>query len=640
MDVRSYLEGKGLHLRKAGGDNYNTLCFFHDEEPGKRGRLYVNCGDSEEAGLHMCFVCGAKGNLRTLMRHFGDEPDRFVDDSVHAKHELLRDAAEFYAKNLHPKVADWLRDERGLDDSVVDRHQLGWAPSEDDTALYRHLKSCGHSVPTMLATGLVVERNDRIKDFLQAAVTIPYHVQGQVVLIRGKDMNGKYVTPPGQVARLFNVDSAYDTDETVFLCEGEFDALVLGQLGFAAVGCPGANTWQSSWTASFDHVRQVRIMFDPDDAGRDGALKIKEKLGSKARVLDLPVPDGVEAKEVDPSFLVVHQNWSSTDFDVVNASASAASTLLVTVDEAFLEWAEIQGLPGLKFGFDELDWALKPGLLPGQVVVLLAKTNQGKSLALLNMFQRMRMMHPDLKILFVSLEQTRGDWMERARRIWSFYNLGCDPQFVTRGTLDFWRPSLEMIDKNRVTEVELLTAIDEFEARKGQPPDLLAVDYLGYFAAGYKGERYERTSDAIMGLKAIAKDRRIATIAPHQVNRMGGFGMELEIDQARDSGAVEETADFIFSLWAPDSMAGKLPHERTGTVNMKIGKSRHGGKGNKIDLQFAPLTLTMVPIEDARHFRFAKNELRYLERRESWRQAVWRHRTGIEGGEPPDEEDL
>jgi archaellum biogenesis ATPase FlaH len=639
MDVRSYLEGKGLKLQRAGGENYNTLCFFHGEQPGKRGRLYINCSDGEEAGLHTCFRCGEKGNLKTLMRHFGDEPNQFIDDSVYAKHEVLRDAAKFYADNLHPKVADWLRTERGLSDATIERHQLGWAPSEDDTALYRRLKAGGHAVPTMLSTGLVVERNGRIKDFLQGQVTLPYHVQGQVVLIRGKDMHGKYVSPPGQQARLFNVDAAYDED-VIFLCEGEFDALVLAQIGYPSVACPGASVWQPSWNVSLDHANQVRVLFDPDDAGRAGAVKVKDKLGAKARILELPVPDGAEPKEVDPSYLVVHEGWGRVEFDGVVTAAFAKSTLLVSVDEALLEWAEIQDAEGIKFGFDELDWALKPGLLPGQVAVVLAKTNSGKTLTLLNMFHRMRLSQPDLKILFVSLEQTRGDWMERARRIWNFYNLSSTPDQVSRGTVAFWRSNLELVDKNRVSESELLTACDEFEARQGQPPDLLAVDYLGYFAAGFRGERYERTSDAIMTLKAVAKERRIATIAPHQVNRTGNFGMELEIDQARDSGAVEETADFIFGLWAPDSMAGKMPNERTGVVHMKIGKSRHGGKGNKIDLQFAPLTLVMIPVEDTRNIRLARNELRYEEQRETWQQAIWRHRTGIETGQPPAEEDL
>lgn len=629
FDVAAYLTSKGLRVKDAGPHNLNTSCVFCGEDPQKRGRLYVATGPTEDAvGLYDCKLCGARGNLRTLQRHFGDQID-LIDDSHHSQHQVLQDAAKFYADNLHPDVLKWLKTERHLTAETILDHQFGWAPSEDPTALLRNLRSKGHEVKDIMATGLVVERNGKLKDFLQGVVTIPYHVHGSVVMIRGKDMGGKYVTPPNQKTRMYNTDALMSSEEVV-ITEGEFDALVLEQMGYIATASPGSNVWQDSWDAYFDECRLVYVVFDPDDPGRKGAHKIKEHLGHKAKVVDLPVPTGVEPKDVDPTNMCGEGATRDT-FDELFRKALLANSLLVTVDQAYEEWTSVQGVEGLKLGFEELDTAIRPGFLPGQVCIVLAKTNTGKTIILLNMFQRIAMTQPDAHILFVSLEQTRGDWFERARRIWNFYELSCVRSEVNKRTLDFWRPRLEIVDKNRITEEELVSCIREYEMRHGHKPDVVAVDYLGYWAAGFKEkDRYQKVTEAVMSLKAVAKDERVVIIAPHQVNRVAEFGQEFEVDQARDSGAVEETADFVFGLWNPDTMKGVAIEDRSGVVNLKIGKSRHGGKGNLIKLQFAPLTLVMVPIEDQLGLRLAKDELKYVLQRDSWEAAIFRHRTGIQ----------
>jgi 5S rRNA maturation endonuclease (ribonuclease M5)/archaellum biogenesis ATPase FlaH len=629
MDIVSYLSSKGVPIKPAGANNIHVPCFFCGEDPAKRGRLYIATGPTEDAvGLFDCKLCGHRGNLRTLQRHFGDQID-LVDDSHHQAHRVLQEAAKFYADNLHPDVLGWLKRERHLTSEVVDEQQFGWAPSEDRNALYKHLRSKGFETKDILATGLCVEKPAGIRDFLRGVVTIPYLVNGSVVQIRGKDMHGKYVTPPNQKTRLFGTDNLISSEEVV-IAEGEFDALLLTQMGYNAVGCPGSNVWQDSWADYFQDARVVYVVFDPDDAGKTGARKIKEQLGHKVKVVHLPVPTGVADKEVDVTWMV-QQGATKDTFDELFRGALLANSMLVSVDQAFEEWESVQGVQGLRLGFEELDTAIRPGLLPAQVCVILAKTNTGKTIILLNIFQRVAMLQPDAHILFISLEQTRGDWFERARRIWNFYNLTCPRNEVHQRTLDFWRSRLEIVDRNRISEEDLVACIREYEMKHGRRPDLVAVDYLGYWAAGFKGrDRYEKVTEAVMSLKAVAKGERVAIVAPHQVNRVAEFGQEFEVDQARDSGAVEETADFVFGLWNPDSMKGVAPEDRTGVVQLKVGKSRHGGKGNTIKLQFAPLTLAMVPIEEQAALKLAREELRYVLQRDSWEHAVFRHRTGIQ----------
>lgn len=632
-EVLEYLRQKNVEVKTAPGNEVRTACFFHGEEPGKRGRLYINIDpNAEVAGLFFCHVCGERGGLKKIMKHFGDTPPSDKPDRTSNRHEILEAAAEYYHERMleKPDIYSWLKNERKLTMEVISTHQLGWA----DGGLLDHLKSLGFKIGEIAEVGLITEHNGQWSDFLRDEVVLPYHVNKNVVTMRGKKLSGKYRTLPKQSARLFNSDVVWEGNNEIVVCEGEFDAMVLEGMGFHACAVSGANTWKDSWDDYFSEADIIYVCYDPDPAGTVGAGKLLDRLGSRARLVNLPVEDGQVASEVDPTWLAQH-GWGEEEFARLFRDSRFAGSPLITVYDAYEEWQSLQGQQGLRLGFEELDAAINPGLLPSQVMVILAKTNTGKTIILLNMFQRISMEQPDAKMLFVSLEQTRGDWFERARRIWNFHNLDCPPDQVHKRTLEYWRDRLMIVDKNRLNEEELIAAIEEYIAVTGRKPDLMAVDYLGYLARGFKGkDRYEKVSEAVMSLKAVAKEMRIAIVSPHQVSRMAEFGMELDIDNARDSGAVEETADFVCGLWAPDAMKGKDEADYSGQVILKIGKSRHGGKGTKIHLQFAPLTLAMVqgrPLKDPRQ-QHAMDELQYRLKRMTWEEAIVRHKVGLPQG--------
>jgi 5S rRNA maturation endonuclease (ribonuclease M5) len=638
IDLEAYLLGKGLRVKRSGTQLYTTCVFCH-EAPEKRGRLYLDDASDETRGLYFCFLCNEKGNIHTLRKHFGDPP---LDDEQSLRGDrsrrILSAATQYYASNLTDEVRSYLRTSRGLTDETIEKFQFGWASRGSNLA--RHLKDLGFEWDEILATGLAkVMDGKKVADFFQDVIVFPYLVAGSPVQIRCKEIGGKYRTPPGQPARLFNTDAVWGAKE-VILCEGEIDAMSLTQIGYHAVAVPGAAIWQDPWNGYFDGANRVFIMYDPDEVGQTNSLKVTEALGAKAKNVVLPVPEDRSQKEVDPNWLIANQHWGHGEFRAVLDDAIWANSLLVSPREAQQEWQSIQGVEGFQFGFEYLDNALRPGFLPGQVCVPLAKTNAGKTVLLLNIFQRAAMVkgQEDVKILFVSLEQTRGDWFERARRIWNFYNLDCDPGDVNQETINYWDRRLRLVDKNRVTPDEFRTILAEYEEQMGSKPDLVAVDYLGYWARAFPGrDRYTQVGDAVMELKGIAKEFLVPILAPHQVNRSAEFGEEFSIDQARDSGAIEETADFVMSMWNPDSLKGN-DKSRTGKINFAIGKSRHGGKGKKLVFQFGYMTLVVVPSEDPLSARRATNEAGWsMDTRLDWTDAIRAHATGTtpQGSGPP-----
>lgn len=657
-DVLGYLVSKGLNPRSASRDEVNLPCFLHGEQAKgrERGRLYVNVSnDPAVAGLYFCHVCGQKGNIITLMRHFGDEPPRPEkdDENWHLRHEILRSAAEYYQSRLQTDHVKWLREERGLKPLTIQKHQIGWA----DGGLYKHLRDAGYELNDMLRTGLIaVDKDDlqadgtfvldgaksRPYDFLRDCITIPYHVAGNVVQVRGKRLDGKYLTPPRQEARLFNTDALWDA-ETAVVTEGEFDALVLEQMGYAVTGSPGAKTWQDSWDGYFDGMKRVYIAFDNDPPGQIGADAVKDRLGRKARSVLLPENDYKPGTKNDITDHFVKAGHDPDEFAQMLRKADKAGTLLVTADDAFEEWASLQGVSGLRYGFEEFDDYMRPGHLATKVWIVLAKTNTGKTLFLQNIFQGITRVpgQEDFKILYVSLEQTRGDWFERARRIWNFWNQDCPAQEVNAETLNFWRDRILITDVNRMGVEELCAAIQDFKDHFGKLPDLVAIDYLGYWARSFKGlSKYEQVSEAVASLKEVGKLQRVPVLAPHQVSRTQDFGKELEVDSGRDSGAIEEYADDVFLLWNPDTAAGVELGNRTGRVKCKIGKTRAGSKGRVADFQFGYLSLAMAPLGDPAA-RMLVDEIEFDNRDDSahilgvekWEAAIYRHRTGIKNGD-------
>jgi hypothetical protein len=631
-DVRAWADRRLQQVKPAGPTEIHALCPFCDEEPGKRGRLYINTDMSvDPPGQYECKLCGDRGAWNRLRKYFGDPIIRDEDKdewkrSTPVGRNVHRFAADFYYQNLadNPQVLTYLKESRGLTFDTIEAHKIGYAPTGNK--LRKYLEGKEFTEDEMMESGLV---NHYGYDFLKDQITIPYVVNGNVVQIRGKEIGGKYLTPPRQKSYPYNIDSVRDGADELVICEGEFDALVAEQMGYASIGVPGAMGWQDDWTDMLSDVKRKYICFDLDETGRKAADKLSDKLPA-AKIITLPTPpehmDDEEEVGLDLSDMV--NDYGLTPESFKSLLLDSKGGLLISVREAYERWLEVEGNPdlaGLKFGITKLDEAIKPGLLPGQVMVTLAKTGAGKTISMLNFFHRMKREQPDRNFLFVSLEQTSNEWFERARRIHRFY----EPSSRVGDTISFWQDNFMMIDKNRVTEEELCACIEQYEMERGKL-DLVAIDYLGYFANSFKGDKYSQVSAAIMACKAVGKEYKLPVYTPVQVSRDNEAGEEPELSGARDSGVIEESADFAFALWAMDQRKGTEVGERTGEVGLKILKSRHGGVGTKVNMLFTPKTLAMIPENDMLHYK-AADEIRLCRMGDDLDTVVYRNITGWDG---------
>lgn len=167
-----------------------------------------------------------------------------------------------YFHNKLEKNSDayrWLR-KRGINDNSIDRFQLG-VVLDAENGLQRFNRSI--SIP------YVRPALDNEKSPIVAGLRFRHFVPDRT--------EQKYDALRGTKAHLYNVEATDAKD--IYLCEGEFDAIILNQLGFRAVGVPGAQMFNPAWKYLFAGADTVTLVFDGDEAGNKGSQRIASILG-------------------------------------------------------------------------------------------------------------------------------------------------------------------------------------------------------------------------------------------------------------------------------------------------------------------------------------------------------------------------
>lgn len=145
------------------------------------------------------------------------------------------------------------------------------------------------------------------------ALSIPYLTKAGAVGVKFRKIDGgqpKYIWPTGQKIGMFNVNDLTLDTETMCICEGELDTIILsGMCGIPAVGVAGVTQWKDWFPMMLEGYKRVFVFADNDvkedgrNPGMELAKRIKEDLNS-AVVVNLP-----ENKDVNDVFLREGADW-------------------------------------------------------------------------------------------------------------------------------------------------------------------------------------------------------------------------------------------------------------------------------------------------------------------------------------------
>ena len=297
------VESAGVALRGKGRVRQG-VCPFHQEAEGS----FTVYSDSEK---FYCFGCGAGGdvldfvqrmeglNLPEAIRRLDDCSGPVLTAAVRPvatrqaaapaipprDPALLTAAVRFYAGELrrNPKAREYLAS-RGIGRDAAMRLGLGYATGN---GLRSYLESAGFATQRTRDSGLFLERG---AERFAGTITVPDIASGRVRWLTGRavqsDAKPRFQAVPGPKPVL-GLARLGPSPPWLVLTEGVFDYLALAAWGYpagAALGTQGMD----KVAAALKGCRHVFLAFDNDNAGREAAAGLRELLGRRAAVVDLP----------------------------------------------------------------------------------------------------------------------------------------------------------------------------------------------------------------------------------------------------------------------------------------------------------------------------------------------------------------
>lgn len=300
MTAEEYITSKGLECKRSGKELLIKCIFNNCDKDSRTNERHLYFSD--ETGQYQCKKCEVTGNLVTLARHFGDDP--FALGFTESRTPITRaktvkesppktshEQIEEWHLNLPQEIRDWFGEDRGLTNEIINQAKLGWD-----------------------GTSVIIPIPDGKGGWLYAKKRQPPGKEG---------VSPRYLLPTGAKTALFGRETLLGA-KSVVICEGELDALVLRSHGFIAVSSTsGAGTFDESWIVEFEGIPSVSIIYDNDDPGRSGALKVG-RLIPHARIVNLPEEVGEKGDVTD---FFVKLKKKSGDFEELLGTGKSAKEI-------------------------------------------------------------------------------------------------------------------------------------------------------------------------------------------------------------------------------------------------------------------------------------------------------------------------
>jgi DNA primase len=316
--------GQYVELKKR-GQNHIGLCPFHSE---KSPSFTVN----QAKQIYHCFGCGRGGDVfsfwmdyhnLTFIQSLKDLAERYnvplprqtnlpAERKKTELKEILSKINRLAGSYFHEILLNSAEGSPGRDyfsnrhitEETISKFKLGYAPSRWD-GLAKELKSKGIPLKTAERAGLMVSRKDGdYYDRFRGRIIFPiFDLNQQIIGFGGRvldDSLPKYINTPEtplyhKGSSLYGLDSAFKKireEGLAILVEGYMDVLALRQHGMSNVVATLGTALTSDQTRKLKgYAKNVVVLFDPDEAGREAALKsfpLFLKEGISAKVLVLP----------------------------------------------------------------------------------------------------------------------------------------------------------------------------------------------------------------------------------------------------------------------------------------------------------------------------------------------------------------
>ncbi len=288
----------------------------------------------------------------------------------------------------------------------------------------------------------------------------------------------------------------------------------------------------------------------------------------------------------------------------VGEAQDAANYTLSSLDREYQEHVDHIDERRIRLGLGPFD-ELTGGVCFGECVTVIARTGVGKSALAQNFIDHVLRAYSDLGIVFFSVEMPRLQAYERQLQIYAGVHREL-PQWAYRNAdkgkvradefVEGYGDRFLIVDDPRIDLAGLRRFVRGAVAAKiVRPVRFIVIDYLGLLDRGdRRANLTERVSVLAREIKQVAKELEAVVLLIAQTSRSAGDGSEeVTVIDARDSGAIEDSADFLLGAWRPELKKGITPDAYAkcrGDLCFSILKNRRGPR-DKFTVCFDTKTL-------------------------------------------------
>ena len=531
--------------------NSKAHCIWHQEKT-------PSLSFDNEKGIYKCFGCGKAGDIFSLYQEvkgvsFKEAFEDLGGDKKIAPQKINVNLYEDLINHLTlqgrgEEVETYLTKERGLEPSVLDKFRICGIKDLTETKKYLNDR---YGITQLKEAGLV---SDRGFLFNSHPVIIPVYQGGKIVCLRGRSLDDrkiKYLSTRGVVLPMFNSD-ILEKEEQIYLTEGEFDAIMLNQLGVKAVGIFGTNNFKDEFKSKFIN-KDVILAFDSDEAGQKATKEIAEKLKEVAESIRfLKIPK--ELKDVSDCFVNMVM---PTELPTEIIKEGINIQHLADIAD---EQGDIEIIPT---GFEILDEAFGGGVTKGGVVVIAGLAGEGKTAMMQTVsYHFAKQGHT---CLWFSYE-------EQVKAIWDrFKQMGLGREHIMLAPTDLEDNKINYIEKviqkqKKSTEF-FVVFIDQLSHIAPKVTEKDDINHMSSNFSLYLGRMSQQ-------LKDLAMKYNIVVVFAHQLGRTGDLAY---------SDMVRHAPDKVIYIKREEASPGS-PDQFTNKTFCKINKNRPLGTRPSLEM--------------------------------------------------------
>ena len=405
---------------------------------------------------------------------------------------------------------------------------------------------------------------------------------------------------------IYNSDAL--KEKTVFIVEGEFDALTLHSLGFDNVimtggGIAGINELVNLAKQQAEKPTFL-LLFDKDKEGVNFSNSTKELLDKNKIPCEMLEDSSFTGKDPNEMFLSNRDGFKSflkaenekalqKHTDDINKAYNKVIANYSMLPIKDVNW-QIYNMQcynePVSTGFQGIDYSLNGGFHPKNLIILGAGSSIGKTSLILQMAANIARTRP---VLFVSIEQSQQELQAKlissySRRISNYKEYGLPYyqilnlrkyayndlqkmnflQYAISNFEEDVKDNLYLLEcVNRPSVAEIETIATNIQQHENKAP-VIFVDYLQLLAAQSERDTERQVTDKnLTSLKQLANKLITPVIVISSLNRES-YVKQVDLNSFKESGCIEYSADVLLGL-QPQKLADDIEQAKTEVAEKK-----------------------------------------------------------------------